>query len=515
MKKLSIFFMIMMIFFPISKAQTILAASFSQIGPDGYFYLNGEKTKTIVVGVEEERRVLSKAQVDELIPRLKDTGINFLVIYFQNLQNDYFYKRMEEKGIWIAQHLGTVKKELQGFSNTGGVIGTVPDEAWFQARLADVNKAVTRLASRTNILFWWMGGEFVEPDFYTPSGTATIRDHISRYRDAIQALDPMGRPFTVSHHYIEAIENPLAPFIDFSDLTDFTWFTVATHFHLGDFIPCAGWWPIAQVTEPRFVLNTVLQRAYNLNHQKPIFFGGWYGQAPFWGPCTSDDQGDRMLDKWAAISNVPNIGYSTYHLDEWDGNGIPHALFKWTGNTWVTTAAGNALREIATSVAMENGVTKSGLAGVRGAELRFLLDVPKGATNLKFTMSGGTGDADLYVRKNSPSTTSTYDCRPFRAGNGESCSFINPDAGPWYVMVRGYNNFSGVSLVGSHNISINSSCPSILCPFTSFQIFSAPMPAMTNSLYFFSDCLLFDPNCPNTQSIVKPGCGFSFPAVPR
>jgi hypothetical protein len=56
MKKLSIFFMIVMIFFPISKAQTISAESPSQIGPDGYFYLNGEKT--IVVGVEEERRVL-------------------------------------------------------------------------------------------------------------------------------------------------------------------------------------------------------------------------------------------------------------------------------------------------------------------------------------------------------------------------------------------------------------------------------------------------------------------------
>jgi hypothetical protein len=460
MKKLSIFFMIIMIFFPISKAQTILAASPSQIGSDGYFYLNGEKT--IVVGVEEERRVLSPEQVRELLPRLKDTGINFLVIYLQNIQKDYFYQLMEDNGIWIAQHLGTVKKELQGFSNTGGVIGTVPDEAWFQARLVNVRKAVTHLASHKNILFWWMGGEFVEPDFHTPSGTATIRKHISRYRKAIQEcdpkaiqkcdpMDPMRRPFTVSHHYIEAIENPLAPFIDFSDLTDFTWFTVATHFHLGDFIPGAGWWPIAQVTEPSFVLNTVLQRAYNLNHQKPIFFGGWYGQAPFWGPCTSEDQGDRVLDKWAAISNVPNIGYSTYHLDEWDGNDIPHALFNWTGNTWVTTAAGNALREIATSVAMENGVTKNGLAGVRGTELRFLLDVAKGATNLKFTMSGGTGDADLYVRKNSPPTTSTYDCRPFRAGNGESCSFTNPAAGLWYVMVRGYNNFSGVSLVGSHN----------------------------------------------------------------
>ncbi len=237
MKKLAIFFMIVMIFFPISKAQTTISdESPSQIGPDGYFYLNGEKTKTIVVGVEEERCVLLDEQVDELIPRLKETGINFLVIYLQNLQNKYFYERMEQEGIWIAQHLGTVKKELQGFSNTGGVIGTVPNDQWLQARLADVETAMNLLASRENILFWWMGGEFVEPDFYTPSGTATIHEHIRRYREAIQGCDPediqecdprypldgMGRPFTVSHHYIEAIGNPLASFIDFSDLTDFT-----------------------------------------------------------------------------------------------------------------------------------------------------------------------------------------------------------------------------------------------------------------------------------------------------
>ena len=29
-------------------------------------------------------------------------------------------------------------------------------------------------------------------------------------------------------------------------------------------------------------------------------------------------------------------------------------------------------------------------------------------------MSGGTGDADLYVRAGSKPTTSTYDCRPYK-----------------------------------------------------------------------------------------------------
>ena len=41
------------------------------------------------------------------------------------------------------------------------------------------------------------------------------------------------------------------------------------------------------------------------------------------------------------------------------------------------------------------------------------LVVPAGKTSVVFTISGGTGDADLYVRRGSAPTTSTYDCRPY------------------------------------------------------------------------------------------------------
>jgi Bacterial pre-peptidase C-terminal domain. len=60
-------------------------------------------------------------------------------------------------------------------------------------------------------------------------------------------------------------------------------------------------------------------------------------------------------------------------------------------------------------------------------------------------MSGGTGDADLYVRKDSQPTTSTYNCRPYLSGNNETCTFSGA-SGTYYVMIRGYSAFSGVSL---------------------------------------------------------------------
>jgi len=100
---------------------------------------------------------------------------------------------------------------------------------------------------------------------------------------------------------------------------------------------------------------------------------------------------------------------------------------------------------------LQNGVPVTGLSGSSGTELRFTLEVPSGATNLVFQISGGSGDADLYVRRGSPPTTSQWDCRPYRTGNNESCSFSSPASGTWHVMVRGYTSFSGVTLTASYN----------------------------------------------------------------
>jgi V8-like Glu-specific endopeptidase len=99
---------------------------------------------------------------------------------------------------------------------------------------------------------------------------------------------------------------------------------------------------------------------------------------------------------------------------------------------------------------LSNGVPVSGLSGSSGTELRYTMVVPSGASNLQFLMSGGSGDADLYVRYGSAPTTGSYDCRPYSGGNNESCPFATPQAGTWHVMVRGYSSFSGVSLVGSY-----------------------------------------------------------------
>ncbi|HEX3127848.1 MAG TPA: PPC domain-containing protein, partial [Thermoanaerobaculia bacterium] len=99
---------------------------------------------------------------------------------------------------------------------------------------------------------------------------------------------------------------------------------------------------------------------------------------------------------------------------------------------------------------LQNGVPVTNLAGGLGSQQFWTMSVPSGASNLQFQTSGGTGDADLYVRFGSAPTLTTYDCGPVTSDNSEICSFPSPAAGTWHVMVDGYASYSGMTLVGSY-----------------------------------------------------------------
>lgn len=100
---------------------------------------------------------------------------------------------------------------------------------------------------------------------------------------------------------------------------------------------------------------------------------------------------------------------------------------------------------------LEKGVPKTGLSGATGSQVVFTMTVPPGASGLNFKLSGGSGDADMYVRFGAAPTTSTYDCRPYLNGNNETCNIATAQAGTYYVMLRGYTAFSGASLVGDYS----------------------------------------------------------------
>ena len=96
---------------------------------------------------------------------------------------------------------------------------------------------------------------------------------------------------------------------------------------------------------------------------------------------------------------------------------------------------------------LQNNVARV-IAAAQGADNRFTMVVPAGRTSLSFTISDGTGDADLYVRFGTAPTQTTYDCRPYRADNTETCTITNIRAGTYHVNVNAYRAYSNVTLVG-------------------------------------------------------------------
>ncbi|WP_368873323.1 S8 family serine peptidase [Shewanella algae] len=99
---------------------------------------------------------------------------------------------------------------------------------------------------------------------------------------------------------------------------------------------------------------------------------------------------------------------------------------------------------------LDNGVGIS-VSGVQGSSNYFYIDVPAGAADLNIDLAGGSGDADLYVSQGSKPTLNSYQCRPYKSGNNESCSFSSLAEGRWYVMLQGYSAYSGATLTATHN----------------------------------------------------------------
>ena len=99
------------------------------------------------------------------------------------------------------------------------------------------------------------------------------------------------------------------------------------------------------------------------------------------------------------------------------------------------------------AIPLANGVIEAGLAGAADSERFYRIDVPLGRSKLEISISGGTGDCDLYVRKDARPTTEAYDYRPFLLGNDESVVINDPAAGMWYVLLRGYRDYADLSLL--------------------------------------------------------------------
>lgn len=170
----------------------------------------------------------------------------------------------------------------------------------------------------------------------------------------------------------------------------------------------------------------------------------WYRALTVYMTSSTNFQGARNATASAAADLYGGTTGAAYNTVQkaWDCVGVPGG-----------TSGGGG-----TTTTLSNGVALTNLSGATGTMTMYKITVPAGQTSLAIVMSGGTGDADMYVKFGSAPTTSSYTYRPYLTGNNETVNVTNPSAGDWYIGLNAYAAYSGVSLKATYSGSTSTGC---------------------------------------------------------
>jgi pimeloyl-ACP methyl ester carboxylesterase len=105
---------------------------------------------------------------------------------------------------------------------------------------------------------------------------------------------------------------------------------------------------------------------------------------------------------------------------------------------------------IPTTTVLSNNVAVTGLSGSVGSERSYRITVPAGQSTLQFRTYGGSGDADIFVKYGAAATTSSYSYSGTVSGNTETVTISSPSPGDWFILIRAYSAYSGLTLVTSY-----------------------------------------------------------------
>ncbi|MFE0810377.1 collagenase [Streptomyces sp. NPDC058794] len=96
--------------------------------------------------------------------------------------------------------------------------------------------------------------------------------------------------------------------------------------------------------------------------------------------------------------------------------------------------------------ALDRDCRRGNRSGAAGADDYLYLYLPSGVSQLKITVSGGTGDADLYYSDSGWATRTSHTSSSTGAGNSHTLTVTAPPAGYHYVTLHGAARFSGVTV---------------------------------------------------------------------
>ena len=160
----------------------------------------------------------------------------------------------------------------------------------------------------------------------------------------------------------------------------------------------------------------------------------WNGAGTVYGCWTEDFRTWTEPQTWAGTGTcVPDCGYGL--CGQSDGCGGTCA----STDAMTCDMCGNA----PCGGGGCDSVMDANIGASTGGELRYTVS----GTDLAAVLSGGTGDADLYVKLGSAPTTSSYGCRSWATGNDESCSVSG--TGTFHILVYAYSSFGAATLTAN------------------------------------------------------------------
>jgi len=152
------------------------------------------------------------------------------------------------------------------------------------------------------------------------------------------------------------------------------------------------------------------------------------------------------------------IRFTTDHSEPVDSSSLYSKPLMLTGDTRVRAKAFGRngkispeldaeydVRPPGTVTDLTNGVPAHHLAGSLNSVHLFKVDVPEGGKSLTVSTEGGTGKTELLLKFGSPPTAIDFDRKSHEKGKRASIEMKQPTAGEWFVGVRGWSHFSGVS----------------------------------------------------------------------
>jgi LysM repeat protein len=95
---------------------------------------------------------------------------------------------------------------------------------------------------------------------------------------------------------------------------------------------------------------------------------------------------------------------------------------------------------------LTSGKSVTSLSAAQGVQKFFQIVVPSAKTSLTISITGGTGNADLYLRRSALPSTGIYDSRSVASGDTDTITLKSPVAGTYYIVLYGTAAYSGVTL---------------------------------------------------------------------